>query len=446
MKGIFNAAGLVINWICKSRYRIISCVFFILLVFPVVTYPLLKNILPSEKEGLIENRNLNKFEFSLQNFGANFETFYQDNFPFRNSLIPLYNKYYNSIYSRYFAEKTEHDDEWEIDEVVIIERDNIDEFVNIGWDTAEEPVKNDSRIAEEPVRNERNTAEEPVRIDSRETEISRFERFMNALAEADAYFNSLNKKIIFQACPRKRYITSRMTGITETDSLSSFIERNSNVSFSYPKNEYIANDINYMTYDEYNSHHNFIGAYISWQEIQKKAGIETTDINSIEITEFEIDARRIITTPYDITCCYPYNQDLPAVRKTEYIKSINYNVAYKPDIEIETLHNTGCFRLEFKSGSANGLTLFLTGDSFIETQIQYAIKDFEFSNISHLYNWNTGSRNQAYRDRIKGYIESADVIVIVVGENNLWNNNLEHNPGLEHRIALILELAKEIYR
>jgi len=236
-----------------------------------------------------------------------------------------------------------------------------------------------------------------------------------------------------------------MTGITELDLLSSYISMNSNVSFSYPKNEYLEISQNYITFDEYNGHHNFIGAYISWQDIQRKAGIETTDISDIDISEFQVDIRRIITTPHNINCCYTYNQDLPAVRKTEHIISANYNVTYMPDTEVETIHNSGCYHLEFKSSNTNGQTLFLTGDSFFETQIQYAIKDFEFSNISHLYNFDAGRKNPAYRERIKNYIESADVIVIVIGENNLWHNDLEHNPGLEHRLSLILELAKEIY-
>jgi len=399
-----------INWVFKSRYRFLSCVFIALLIIPAVTYPVLKNVLSAERDGLNENRNLSKFEFSFLNFGANFDAYYQDNFPFRNSLIPLYNKYYNKFFGKHSAENPG-------------ELDVIEEFILTEPDIIEESVKNDFK----------------------EEEASEFTGFLNMLVDADNYFKSLNKKIIFQVCPRKNYITSRTTGINRLDSLSSYIDRNSNVSFSYPKNKYLAIEPDYMSYDEYNGHHNFLGAYVSWQEIQSKAGIAQTDISGISITEYEIDVRKIVTTPYNITCCYPYNQDLPAVRKTEHIISINYNVEYKPDIEIETLHNSGCKQLEFKSNNSNGRTLFMTGDSFLETQIQYAIKDFEFSSISHLYNFDAGGKDQTYRSRIKKYIESADVIVIVIGENNLWSNNLEHNPGLEHRLALILELAKEIY-
>ena len=440
-RGLSYAIWLKIKWFFKSRYRILSCVFIIFLIFPTVAYPILKNILSSEIDGLIENRNLNKFEFSFQNFGANFENFYQDNFPFRNTLIPLYNKYYNSIYNKYFSENIEYTDELAIiEEPVINEQYIVEEHTKNEWD-----ITHLTLSAEEPAISEPEITKEPVINDLKEEEADRFKGLLDALVNADNYFNSLNKKIIFQVCPIKRYITGRMTSNTQTDLLSSYISRLSNVSFSYPKNEYLAVPSNYITYDEYNGHHNFLGAYVSWQEIKKKAGITVTDISGIEITEYEIDVRKVITTPYDITCCYPYNQDLPAVRKTEYIRSINYSVAYKPEIQIETLNNSGCFRMEFKSSNTNGQTLFITGDSFLETQIQYAIKDFEFSNISHLYNFDAGSKNQAYRDRIKRYIESSDIIVIVIGENNLWSNNLQENPGLEHRIALILELAKEIY-
>ena len=436
MKGFLNAVWIKTKWFCKSRNRILSCVFMIILILPTVAYPIFKNILSAERDGLNENRNLNKFEFSFQNFGANFEMFYQDNFPFRNSMIPFYNKYYNKIYGKYFAENTENISDWDI----------VDEPVINDWNIVEEPEISDWDIIKEPVKDELNIAEELLRNNLKEENIDGFKKFMNVLVDADNYFNSLNKKIIFQVCPRKRHITGQMTGITEMDLLSSFIYLYSDVSFSYPKNRYLAVALDYMTFDEYNSHHNFLGAYVSWQEIQKKAGIAATDISSIDITEFEIDVRKTITTPYDITCCYPYNQDLPAVQKTEYITSINYNVAYKPDIKIEILHNSNCSRLEFKSNNTNGQTLFITGDSFLETQTQYAIKDFEFSNISHLYNFNAGRKDQAYRERIKKYIENSDVIVIVIGENNFGSNNLEENPGLEHRIALILELAKEIYR
>ena len=447
MKGFLNAVWIKTKWFYKSRYRILSCVFIIILILPTVAYPLFKNILSAERDGLNENRNLNKFEFSFQNFGANFEIFYQDNFPFRNSLIPLYNKYYNKIYSKYFTEKTENINEWDIiDEPVINELYIIEESIKNELEIINESAINEWNIVEEPVNNELNIFKGPERNDLKEEENNEFKRFMNVLIDADNYFKPLNKKIIFQVCPRKYYITSRMTSKTQTDLLSSYIDLHSNVSFSYPKNKYLAIAPEYMTYDEYNGHHNFLGAYVSWQEIQKKAGIATTDINSIDISKYEIDVRKIIAMPYNMNCCYPYNQDLPAVQKTEYITSINYNVAYKPDIKIETLHNSGCNRIEIKSNNTNGQTLFITGDSFLETQLQYAIKDFEFSNISHLYNFNTGSKNQTYRDRIKKYIESSDVIVIVIGENNLWSTNIEENPGLEYRIALILELAKEIYR
>jgi len=434
MVGIFYAICLFIRWMLKSRYRFLSFIFILLLIIPSVTHPVLKNVLSAEIDGLIENRNLNNFELSLQDFGANFEIFYQDNFPFRNTLIPLYNKYYNIIYSKYFNDKNEYISQWDIEEPVILE-----------WHIADDPVIDELYIAQEPVPREVPLVV-PVINDIQITENETFKRFLDILIEADNYFNSHNKKIIFQVCPRKYYITSRITGATELDLLSYYISRNSTVSFSYPKNAYLAVEPGYMTYDEYNGHHNFLGAYVSWQEIQRKAGIEVINIDWADITEFEIDVRRIITTPCNITCCYPYNQDLPAVRKTEYITSINYIIPYKPDTEIETIHNSSCFWLEYKSNNTNGQTLFLTGDSFLETQIQYAIKDFEFVNISHLYNYEVGSRSQTYRDRIKKYIESSDVIVIVIGENNFRSNNLEHNPGLEHRLALILELAREIYR
>ena len=447
MKGFLSAIRQKIKQVCKSRYQILSYVFIVILILPSVTYPVLKNILTAERDGLNENRNLNKFEYSFRNFGANFEIFYQDNFPFRNSLIPLYNKYYNKIYNKFFAENTENISEW----------DYIEEIAINGWNTTEEPITDEPDITEEPVINEQDIDEEPVYSEWKITEeylknnlkaqeINEFNRFMNVLVNADNYFNSHNKKIIFQVCPRKYYITSGVTGITEKDLLSAYIDINSDVNFSYPKNSYLAIEPKYMTYDEYNGHHNFMGAYVSWQEIQRKAGITATNISRIEITEYEVDVRKIIAMPYNINCCYPYNQDLPAVQKTEYITSINYNVAYKPDIEIETLHNSGCFRIEIKSNNTNGKTLFITGDSFLETQIQYAIKDFEFSNISHLYNFDAGSKNQEYRSRIKKYIEASDVIVIVIGENNFWSDKLEENPGMEHRIALILELAKEIYK
>jgi len=424
-----------IKWYFKSRYRILSQIFVVILVIPTVTHPVLKNILSTEREGLNENRNLSKFEFSFQNFGANFENFYQDNFPFRNSLIPLYNKYYNKINSKYFAENTEYNIELDIDESIK------NELIIL-----EEHVKNELAVADKSVKNELVIAEEPVKNDLKIEEIGVYKKIADMLVNADNYFKSLNKKIIFQVCPKKDKITKPVTGRSELELLSLYIEQNSNVSFSYPINKYLEIEPHYKSYDMYNSHHNFLGAYVSWQDIQKKAEIETIDIGDIDITAFEIDVRKIITTPYNINCCYPYNQDLPAVRKTEYIKSINYNVAYKPDIRIETLHNSGCYQLEFKSSNINGQTIFITGDSFLETQLQYAIKDFEFSNISHLYNYDAGSKSQAYRSRIKNYIERADVIVVVIGENNLLKDDLEHNPGLEYRIALILELAGEIYR
>jgi len=410
----------------KSRYRILSCIFVFVLILPTVTHPILKNVLSTETDGLIENRNLNKFEFSLWNFGANFEIYYQDNFPFRNSLVPLYNKLYNKIHGSQSIENTEYTGDLDI---------------------FEEPVINELAIAEEYEENDLVIIEASEKDNVKEEEIDDFTRCFNIIVEADNYFNSINKKIIFQVCPEKHYITNRITAKTRSDLLFSRFNQYSNVSFSYPKNEYSAIHENYMIYDEYNSHHNFLGAYISWQDVQRKTGITTMDIdNGMEITEFEIDIRKIITTPFDIICCYAYNQDLPAARKTENIKSFNYMIPYKPDIKIETLHNSGCKQMEFKSDNSNERTLFITGDSFLETQVQYAIKDFEFTNVSHLYNYDAGYKDHTYRNLIKKYIKSADVIVIVIGENNLWKSDLRHNPGLEYRTALILELAKEIYQ
>ncbi|MCL2276838.1 MAG: hypothetical protein FWC21_02975 [Treponema sp.] len=446
MKNIMKTLWRKITWVFRSKYRFLSLIFIALLVLPTATFPLLKDILPSEINGLIENRNLSEFEISFQNFGSNFETFYQDNFPYRNSLIPLYNKYYNIIYNAYFARNTEDFNEWEAGEEF---RESewliLEQLVKDEGFIFEQLIKDEELIADQPEKNEVINIGQPARNDAR-AEIDLFKRLLDVLVEADDYFKALNKQIIFQVCPRKRNIINRVTSVTEMDLIVSYINSNSSVSFSYPKNEYLEASSRYMTFDEYNGHHNFLGAYVSWQDIQRKAGIATTDLSGIEISEFQVDIRRIITTPYNISCCYTYNQDLPAIRKTEHIISTNYNVAYMPDIEIETLHNSGCYHLEFKSSNKNGLTLFLTGDSFFETQIQYAIKDFEFSNISHLYNFDAGSRNRVYRERIKRYIESADVIVIVIGENNLWHNDLEHNPGIEHRLSLIMELAREIYK
>jgi len=427
MKGFINKIRLMNKWFYQSRYRIFTLIFFIFLIFPTVAYPILKNILSSEKDGLNENRNMNEFEFSIQDFGTNFDNFYQDNFPFRNSLIPLYNKYYYKIYSQYF-------------------------ITNInGWKVIDEPEQNQSDIIElniidDRVKNKLNIAEEPVNIILKEEKIDEFKRIRNVLIDTDNYFNSLNKKLIIQICPRKDHIIKRMTDVTEMDLFYSYMIQNSNLSFLYPKNEFFDFPLNYMIYDEYTGHHNFIGAYVSWQEIQKKAGIATTDISSLDITESEIDVRKTAIIPYVTSGCYSYNQDLPDIRKTEYIKTILYNVAYKPEIEVEAIHNNDCYRIEFKSNNKNGQTVFVTGDSFLESQIQYAIKDFEFSYFSHLYNLSAAINNQTYRANTKRHIENADVIVVVIGENNLISTNLEHNPGLEIRLSFLLELAKEIYK
>jgi hypothetical protein len=142
------------------------------------------------------------------------------------------------------------------------------------------------------------------------------------------------------------------------------------VKITYPlKQMFSSKALGYEPYYKFDTHHNSMGAFVAYSELQKLMNIPTTDIRDLTINERTItggDLANFILQP-------------------GLFGAKEYDITYNP---IQQNQNIAFF-----------------GDSFRSNQVQYLTKDF--TTVNHFH------RSEiADTDPIKNAINSADIIVV----------------------------------
>jgi hypothetical protein len=381
MKQVFEKVWQGVKFWFSNRYRILAVCFIVVLVTPTLAFPILRNHLRTEKQGLNENRNLAEFKFSFNDFGSSFETYYNDHLPFRNSFIKLY-KRLNGI----VVDKVKDQVEKITDDVPLVITNNVVQGKN-GWlfyagegnlDFFQgDYLFSDAELAE----------------------------FTESIALVDKYLASIGKTLVLQVCPNKENIYSEFmpnlkvaTEYKLVDRLVDYIRQNSRVQVSWAKSELLQNKLKYENYYRNDTHHNRMGAYISYQQLQKKIGIKPTKIEDLKVAAYESNGG-------DLAAMLGRVGEFPGV---------DYNI-------------------EYSNPAPSQKKLWFLGDSFSGNQIPFIKADFPNAIIDHYWFLTDPQYDlAAARERLV----YADTIVIECVERYVRN--------FPYILYVLMEVAKTI--
>ena len=197
------------------------------------------------------------------------------------------------------------------------------------------------------------------------------------------YFrNELKKKnidFILMIAPNKNIIypenmpsfISRKNENNSTDYFIRYMEDNTDIKIVYPKNELLKYKKKYQLYYKYDTHWNYLGAYVGYSELMKKMNIEVAnlDIMNIELSNKNRsgDLASMISLKKKIT------------NDNEYIIK-NYD---KKSFHITAHSNDIQMYAETMATNTNDYKLFIIRDSFTTAMFNYIASSFNNVTFAH---------------------------------------------------------------
>lgn len=358
--------------------------FCILLIVPVFTYPLLKKY---DKLKLNENRTLANLPKLNVNFFSNFDKYFNDNLPFRNYFINMYQKIFNKIDDEYFKIMNKHNIPYYIEKNGVISGKN-------GWYfySAEGSLYDYTGI----------------NLPSQQ----QLEECAQKVRKIDAYFKSQGKTFVIYVAPNKEEIYSEYmpdaipvkNQIKKTDMYVDYLSKNTNVKIVYPKNELIDAKNDKYTYYQYDTHWNSYGSYIGTMKLLESLGMK----NDYDITYTET-GRTIGGT------------DLLNMLNISSVYENDYSISYREDItyKVEEIDPSKMNRRTI-STNTNNKKLLLLGDSFHEFMIPFLSKEFENAYYGKIYHY------FEHNDHINEFNDSDIIVFEAVGryDSNVFNAGL----------------------
>ena len=359
-------------------------VFIIILVFPLVSWPIASHFDVS----LDENREKAEFPKFGNDVFAQFDAYFADRAPYRNMLIKTYKSVelkLQLLYQKMFP----HDYYTTIESVIIGKND----WLFFTDDNSVEYYKGTNLPTEE-----------------------KLQLYVERAQKVNDYFKSQGKEFVIMIAPNKEQIYSEfmpvglrvVNEIKRLDVIYNYFQQHSDVKLLYPKDELIAAKENYNTYFQQDTHWNDYGAYVGAKAIFNALNIQTDEFEPV-VTEMQWlggDLARFAALP-------------PA-------SYTGYSVSYRPEIEIEySLYSKRKFVIE--SSNKNGKSLFALGDSFTLAgttdvrmgMIEILSKEFENTLIVH---------RDDYHGNYSKEIAAADTIVLEAVER--YDNFIFSDGGL----------------
>lgn len=173
-----------------------------------------------------------------------------------------------------------------------------------------------------------------------------------------------------------------------------FVRENRDVNYVYPIDELKAGKKYYETHLPFDTHWTQAGAFIATMALYKEMGLETTNINHLEVLPTQFTQRGLIDTG---------NLD-----GDMYQGDIDYVIVYKPEITVTWFEGEKSFVMpsniyRSKSDNPNNKKVTLIGDSFRLAMIPYLSQDFTEVCAAH--------RNVI--DEVKDDLNNTDTLILV---------------------------------
>lgn len=348
-----------------------------------VAWPLLDYI---DNTPLQENREPAQYPNFSNSFFTDFDKYFLEQIPIRNSLIRFYSimedyfgrgyeKILNQLNLNYYRE---------INDVIFGEEDWLFYF-------------GDNSLAY-------------YRGTNLPTE-SELASYVKKAEKVDEYFRSQGKEFRIFVAPNKEQMYSEYMpkGIKEGEKkriemIVNYFKANSSVEIVYAKDALVEAKKEMQVYYKQDTHWNRAGAHIGALELLKSLGYEC------ERATFETTTRNIA--------------DLALMLARPAIEDVDFNYNYKPEYELN-ITSTDDFHFEVNSTNANDKKLLLLGDSFRKSMMDTLGKEFTNSKFYHRSVFNAGNR-------LVDEFNDADVIVLQAVER--YDNDIFGNGGALDRI------------
>ncbi len=179
------------------------------------------------------------------------------------------------------------------------------------------------------------------------------------------------------------------------DRFVDYVRENSDVPILYPIEELKEAELYWQTYNKYDSHWNNLGAFVGAQALYEVLGRPLTSPHQVEITEEPARVKDLLSTGGLDESAYPPDTD--------------YFVDYRPDITVYSLDSSKADDIyRASSDSGNQKKLVMLGDSFQKVMSDYLARDFADILVAH--------RDRT--DEVAEDIREADVLVLSAVERN----------------------------
>lgn len=182
-----------------------------------------------------------------------------------------------------------------------------------------------------------------------------------------------------------------------TDRFVDYVREHSEVSILYPLQELRQAATQWQIYYQYDTHWNHAGAFIGTQALYQALGLPTTALQDLEVAR----------------CAAPVNDllILGGLDASQYPPEQDYAIAYRPEVTLTEVRgdhqSTSVYSA--RSDCGNDTEFVLIGDSFRCFMIDYLAKDFSHCVITYREN---SDNSTDYPDEVVESIQNADILVM----------------------------------
>ena len=346
-------------------------IFIVVLVFPMVSWPML---FPLDNTKLNENRNPTPFPKFDNEFFINFDKFFTDHLPFRNDYIKLYSQIdmgINNLYQKMLASM------------------GVPFYI----------TKNEAIVGKEDWLFFEGEAGKSLAYYQAANLPSEEElaAMVESVEKVSNYFKSQGKEFVFYIAPNKEQVYSEYmpngihvrSEVKRVDMIVDYFHKHSDVKILYPKEELLEAKKERQIYYKHDTHWNEAGGYYGSLPLLEALGITPGEVT---FTEKEVTGG-----------------DLADMIASGEKHDTAYEVKYRPEIEvtgpeIDLTPEIIKGKVHCSSTNTNGKNLFVLGDSFRVSMIEVLAKEYTTSNFYSCI-WFPGD------DYCQEEIEQADTIV-----------------------------------
>ncbi|MCI9071405.1 MAG: hypothetical protein HFH80_01090 [Lachnospiraceae bacterium] len=207
------------------------------------------------------------------------------------------------------------------------------------------------------------------------------------------------------------------------DRFVDYVREHSNVSILYPLEELRQAKAQWQIYHQYDTHWNQAGAYVGTQALYRALGLPTTGLEELEVGRCDATTSDLLILGGLDASQYPPEQD--------------YAINYRPEVTLSEVQGdkqpTGTYSA--RSDCGNDLRFVMVGDSFRCFMIDYLAKDFSHSVITYR---ETSDNRTDYAPEVVESIQNADILVMEAVER--------YDSKLMPAIAQVIDILQNAER